>query len=130
MKINLGRTVVLVTDYDKAFEFYHANFGFEKIFDQTAPDGSRYLHVGIPNDKCGIWFMKPAGPSQEACVGNQTGGQPTLVLYTDDAQRLFSKLEANNVQMASELVRADGSQFFHCLDLYGNRITIVQMDRS
>lgn len=59
MTTSLGRVIILVDDYDNAFSFYQQNFGCEKLFDATLPDGQRYLHVRFnADDKTGIWFLK------------------------------------------------------------------------
>lgn len=72
--------------------------GFEVLHD-NATDGHRYLHVGVPGqDEVGLWLL----PSSEAsAVGNQTGGEPLVVLYTDDLDRVVEHL--GNVIVVAEL---------------------------
>ena len=66
MKTKLGRVIILVDDYDKAFEFYEKNFFCKKLFDQTTPQGKRYLHVGFSKDTgVGLWLVNSGG----ACIG-------------------------------------------------------------
>lgn len=126
-KISLGRTIVLVKDYDEAYNFYHRVFGCHKIYDDTAPDGQRYLHVGFGGvENTGIWFLKVSSES-ESKVGNQTGGEPLLVLYTDDIFPLFDHLIGEGVEITEEIVISPKSKFFHCRDLYGNRIVVVEL---
>ncbi|SFC57170.1 hypothetical protein SAMN05421747_11512 [Parapedobacter composti] len=127
MHIRLGRTIILVADYDEAFEFYRQNFFCEKLFDAVMPDGERYLHVRFQGDEQnGIWFLR-ADTAQKALLGNQTGGQPTLVLYTDECQKVYEHVLNNGVTILEPIKDAEGSRFFHCADLYGNRITVVQL---
>ena len=128
MNITLGRTVLLVHDYDAAFDFYHTRFGCRKLHDSTGPDGRRYLHVAFPGDgHTGLWFMQPEGEAQRQPVGKQTAGQPTPVLYTDAIVPLYERLQQNGVHILEPLVNTPESRFFHCLDLYGNRLTVVQL---
>jgi len=125
MKLTLGRVVILVEDYDAAFAFYEKNFFCTKLFDMSPPDGQRYLHVGLGGENgAGIWFMKT---TQADRIGQQTAGQPTIVLYTDDIHGIYAHLQANGVNIIEKLVETPESKFFHCLDLYGNRITVVQL---
>lgn len=128
MTTSLGRVIILVDDYDNAFSFYQQNFGCEKLFDATLPDGQRYLHVRFnADDKTGIWFLKADPGQQTSLVGRQTGGQPTLVVYTDNCEELYAQVQTNGVTIMEPLVTAEGSRFFHCQDLYGNRITVVEI---
>jgi predicted enzyme related to lactoylglutathione lyase len=128
VQTKLGRAVLLVDDYDKAFAFYEKNFFCTKLFDVTSPNGQRFLHVSFSdNENIGVWFLKGENELQKKLVGNQTGGQPTLVIYTDDIERLFAHVQSNGVTITENLVRRGESKFFHCLDLYGNRLTIVEL---
>lgn len=131
MNITLGRTVLLVEDYDAAFDFYQTHFGCRKLHDSTGPDGRRYLHAAFPGDgHTGIWFMTAEGEAQRQYIGRQTAGQPTLVLYTDAIEPLYERLQQNGVTISEPLVTTPQSRFFHCLDLHGNRLTVVQLTEA
>ncbi len=128
MNTRLGRAIILVDDYDKAFDFYERNFQCRKIFDHAANEGRRYLHISFSDDDdLGVWFLRAETPLQEKLIGNQTGGQPLLVIYTDDIEGLYQHVQSNGVIIAEALVSQRESKFFHCLDLYGNRITVVEL---
>ena len=128
MRTRLGRTIILVDDYDKAFDFYERIFSCKKIFDQPGPNGRRYLHVSFSDDDdTGVWFLKAETPLQDKLKGNQTGGQPTLVIYTDDIVELFEHASSNGVIIEDPYDPGRESKFFHCLDLYGNRLTVVEL---
>lgn len=128
MKTTLGRTVVLVEDYDEAFAFYHANFFCEKLFDATVSEHLRYVHVRFSgDDNTGIWFLRAETDAQKSLLGKQTGGQPMLVIYTDDCRKLYDHVQANGVSIIAPMETAGGSTYFHCADLYGNRITVVEL---
>lgn len=128
MQTKLGRVIILVNDYDEAYEFYEKNFFCKKIFESTTPDGQRYLHIGFTeNEHIGIWFLQADTAEQKTKVGKQTAGQPTLVIYTDDCESLYVHLQDNNVTILEKLVVTPESKFFHCLDLYGNRLTVVEL---
>jgi predicted enzyme related to lactoylglutathione lyase len=128
MKTKLGRAVILVDDYDKAFDFYESNFFCRKIFDSTAQGGQRLLHIAFSDDdNAGVWFLLAEGDDQKKRIGKQTVGQPTLVIYTDDIEELYYHVQQNGVHIIQPLAMARDSKFFHCLDLYGNRLTIVEV---
>lgn len=128
MKVSLGRVILLVEDYDKAFDFYRRNFFCKKLYDATMPDGQRYVHIGFSdNDTVGIWFLKADSPIQSALIGKQTGGQPTIVIYTNNCEDLYHYVKSNKVEIIEDLAITQGSKFFHCRDLYGNRLTVVEV---
>jgi len=123
----LGRLIILVHDYDKASEFYEKNFGFRKIFDETT-GGRRFLHLGTdPLDTFGIWFIRAEGADQTARVGNQTNGQPVMVIYTTSLVEQYEQLEKNGVTVSVKPVLTADYKFLHCLDLYGNEIVVVEL---
>ncbi len=99
IKNYLGRMVLLLNDYETAAGFYEKNFGFRRLFDQTTEDGQRFLHIGDKENNFGIWFLKAEGKEQEQLVGNQTGGQPTLVVNTSNIHELLEKMKSNEVKI-------------------------------
>ena len=118
--------MILVEDYEEAFNFYEKNFFCKKISDQQMPDGQRYVHISFSADEqTGIWFLKP-NQEDHSGVGKQTWGQPTIVIYTSNIEEIYTHLIKNKVTILGTLTSTPSSYFFHCLDLYGNRITIVQ----
>jgi len=128
MKNYLGRIIILVNDYEEASLFYEQNFGFKRMYDVTTDVGHRFLHIGTdPKDSFGIWFLKADGKVQRERVGDQTHGQPTMVIYTTSLDELYEKLIANKVSIHVKPVRTPDYKYFHCLDLYGNEIVVVEI---
>ncbi|MEU7725575.1 VOC family protein [Streptomyces sp. NPDC040724] len=128
----LGRTVVLVADAEAALAFYRDVLGFVVLHDRTA-DGYRYLHIGLPGSTglpaAGLWLM-PAGTARERdLIGRQCGGQPMLVLYTDDVRGTGTHLRAHGVRVCNERV-GDAGRSLHFADLYGNVIVAAQLPSS
>lgn len=121
MSLTLGRIVILVEDFDDAFNFYSKNLGARKIVDYTVGE-QRYLHIGFGEGGAGIWFLRSPGHT-----GRQTNGEPVMVLYTDDFESLKSQLERNQVHISKPAVYTDEATFLHFLDLYGNEIVLVQL---
>jgi predicted enzyme related to lactoylglutathione lyase len=125
---HLGRVIILVHNYDEAFAFYERSFEFKKIVDYTTESGQRFLHIGTGSeDEAGIWFLKADTKEQKERVGNQTSGQPTLVIYTSSLENLYQNLELQGVKIKVKPVLTQDYKFFHCYDLYGNEIVAVQL---
>ena len=78
----LGRTTLLVRDYDKALAFYRDRLGFHVLFDEKRSDGVRVLHMGMTSQTgephTGLWLVEAKGPD-ETLVGRQAGKHPFLV---------------------------------------------------
>lgn len=128
MKVDLGRAVILVNDYDEAFNFYKDNFGCKKFFDITNDEGERFLHICFDSEtRAGVWFLKATTNEQKEIVGNQTGGSPVLVLYTDDFEQLNEILTDNGVKYKTEPELTNKYKSVSVFDLYGNEIVVVQL---
>lgn len=128
MKTELGRVVILVSDYDEAFRFYEENFGCKKFFDLTDKEGQRFLHIGFDSESVGgIWFLKTENEEQKKFIGNQNAGLPVFVLYTDSFEAQIEKLKENNVTITKGPEITDEYMSMNIKDLYGNEIVIVQL---
>ena len=128
MKTELGRLVLLVNDYDEAFEFYQKNLGCKKFFDLIDSRGLRYLHVGFHSESsAGIWFLKAESEEEKERVGNQTSGQPVFVIYTDAFDEHLETLIKNEVTIVREPEITEEYMLLSFLDLYGNVIVLVQL---
>ncbi len=124
---SIGRTVILVHDYEEALWFYREILGFSVLFDEETGD-RRLLHVGLPEQPgVGLWFLEATSPEQRERVGNQTGGAPLLVLYTDDIDTAVRSLRESDVRFRVEPREEPGSRFAQFEDLYGNVIVLVQL---
>lgn len=119
IQTRLGRAVILVEDYDKAFAFYQQHFFCHKITGAVTTEG---LHVSFSeNDRTGIWFL------EGKVAGQQTQGQPTLVIYTDNIEDLYTHVQENGVRILGGLVISREWSHFDCADLYGNRLMVVEL---
>ncbi|MDB5123198.1 MAG: bleomycin resistance protein [Mucilaginibacter sp.] len=124
----IGRMVILVDDYEEASNFYETNFGFRRIYDLTTDVGQRFLQIGSgePNS-CGLWFIKADGKGQRDNVGKQTNGQPAMVIYTSSFDELYQHIVNNKVNVTIKPVDTPGYKYFHCRDIYGNEIIVVEL---
>jgi predicted enzyme related to lactoylglutathione lyase len=127
MKISFGRTTLLVDDYDEALKFYDKIFDCTILFDHVNERGKRLLHIGFDKkEKAGIWLFEAESEEEKALVGKQTGEKPTLVLYTDDFNKIYERVKLHEVSIKKEPVESQGFRFMHIYDLYGNEIVMVE----
>ena len=127
MIYRVGRVVLLVRDYDEALEFY-GKLGFQVLFDEIADSGYRFVHIGLAEQNgVGLWLLQPGDDEQRSLIGRQTGGQPMLVLYTDDVHSDYLRMTAEGVTFRDEPREEEDSFVAHFRDLYGNEHVLVQV---
>jgi catechol 2,3-dioxygenase-like lactoylglutathione lyase family enzyme len=123
----VGRVVLLVRNYDEALDFY-AKLGFQVLYDNQSDNGFRFVHIGLPEQNgVGLWLLLPADEEQRGMIGRQGGGQPMLVLYTDDVHSDYLRLSALGVPFRDEPREEADSFVAHFRDLYGNEHVLVQV---
>lgn len=124
----LGRAVLLVDGYDAAIAFWRDALGWEPLVDMPGPHGLRFVHVGNPKQgDVGVWLLEPATEAQRARVGDQTGGGPVLVAYTDDLDAAHGRLVSRGVRITAEPAGDATSRWLHFMDPHGNDIVLVEL---
>jgi predicted enzyme related to lactoylglutathione lyase len=77
-------TSVLVSDQDKALDFYTNTLGLEKRVENPTPDGPRFLTVGVEGDDFQL-VLWPGTPGQaEPAMGRPPA---SITIETDDCHR-------------------------------------------
>ena len=123
----LGRVSVLVSDYDEAIAFYVDRLGFEVRYDGELDDGTRLVHLELPTQPgVGVWLFEAEGEEQRERVGNQTGGAPLAVFYTDDCRGVAGELRERGVEVG-EVRESSEDVSVHFEDPYGNRFVLVEL---
>ena len=115
---SLGRLVLLVNDYDTAIAFYQDKLGMEVFVDMA---------VGQQQPSVGVWLLQAQTQAQRDRVGDQTGGQPVGVFYTDDVARDHARFAGRGVRFTREPVDDGNTVYAHFIDLYGNEFVLVQI---
>jgi hypothetical protein len=88
--------------------------------DQPAGE-SRYVRLRLPDESgIGIWLLKAEAEEELRHIGNQTSGQPCLMIYSDDQYEAHAELSARQAQVVREPKEEAGAMFAHFEDLYGN----------
>ena len=128
MKQFLGLTAIVVTDYDKAIDFYVGILGFELIEDSYVPEQQkRWVVVAPPGcTESRLLLARAVGDEQSSRVGNQTGGRVFLFLYTDDFWRDYKAYRARGVEFVREPKKEPYGTVAVFADLYGNLWDLLQ----
>jgi catechol 2,3-dioxygenase-like lactoylglutathione lyase family enzyme len=127
MKQNIAHIALLVKDYNEAIAFYTKKLHFNLIEDTILSDTKRWVVVSPPgSSNCSLLLAKAANELQEKNIGNQTGGRVFLFLYTDNIQRDYQNLLANNIT----IIRAPTKEVYGTVlvfaDLYGNLWDLIE----
>lgn len=112
---------ILVSDQDRALDFYVNKLGFQKLSDDPYGEGSRWIVVAPPGKETGIALSTPqdVGLGPEA-AGNYSG----ISLIAKDITATYEHLRAKGVEftappermpwggMATWFTDPDGNRFF------------------
>lgn len=118
---------LVVADYDEAISFYTQKLGFELIEDTVLSPIKRWVVIQ-PKGTFGAQLLlaKASGEEQVSRIGNQTGGRVFLFMHTDDLDRDYQNLIANNVQIIREPSQEEFGKVLVFADLYGNLWDLIE----
>jgi catechol 2,3-dioxygenase-like lactoylglutathione lyase family enzyme len=114
-------TSVLVSDQDKALDFYTNVLGLEKRVENPTPDGPRFLTVGVKGDDFQL-VLWPGTPGQaEPAMGRPPA---SITIETDDIRKTFEELKSRGVEFVSDVLEFRGIYVAQFQDPDGNRLQI------
>ena len=128
MKQAIVHVALVVRDYDEAIRFFTGILDFDLIEDSFVPDqNKRWVVVAPPGARgTSLLLARPSNASQEAFVGNQTGGRVTFFLGTDDFWRDYSRLVGRGVEFVRPPLETHYGTVAVFRDLYGNLWDLVE----
>lgn len=131
MRQRLFQITLVVDDYDKAIAFYTGKLHFILIEDTILSETKRWVVIAPPGSKeCCLLLAKAANDEQRSRIGNQTGGRVFLFLHTDNFQRDFENLKANNISIIRGPVVEPYGTVAVFEDLYGNLWDLIEPVKS
>lgn len=118
----------LVSDQDKALDFYTRVLGFEKRLDSPTPDkGPRFLTVATPGQDFQL-VLWPGTAGQAQPVDGRIPG--TCTIETPDCRQAYADLKARGVTFETEVLSYPWGQVAVFRDPDGNRLQIRQGRRA
>lgn len=127
MRQRIAHIALVVDDYDEAILFYTQKLHFKLLEDTVLTPTKRWVLVAPPGpDSCSLLLAQAATDEQKTRVGNQTGGRVGFFLFTDDFERDFQNLLANNIQIIREPVTETYGRVAVFADLYGNLWDLIE----
>ena len=116
-------TSVLVSDQDKALDFYTNVLGLEKRVENPTPDGPRFLTVGIEGDDFQL-VLWPGTPGEaEPAMGRPPA---SVTIATDDCRGTVEQLKARGVEFVSDVLEFPWGYVAQFRDPDGNLLQIRQ----
>jgi len=113
-------TSVLVSDQGTALDFYTNILGLEKRVENPAPDGLRFLTVGVKEDDFQL-VLWPGTPGQ----AELTMGRPpaSITIETDDCRKTVEELKSRGVEFVSDVLEFPWGYVAQFQDPDGNRLS-------
>ena len=132
MKQSIVHVALVVKDYDEAIAFYTQKLNFTLVEDTYQPEqDKRWVVVAPPNnsgsDGVSLLLARASTPTQEAAIGNQTGGRVFLFLNTDDFWRDYNDMVAKGIKIIREPNEQEYGTVAVFEDLYGNWWDLLQL---
>ncbi|KAF9208896.1 hypothetical protein BGZ49_007214 [Haplosporangium sp. Z 27] len=132
MTQSIALVTLVVSDYDKAIQFYTEKLHFTLIEDIPLTATKRWVVISPPgsNNGCNLLLAKAVSDEQSSRIGNQTGGRVFLFLYTDNFQRDYQNLLDNNINIVREPIIELYGTVAVFADLYGNRWDLIERNKD
>lgn len=128
MKQSIAHVALVVRDYDEAIEFFTVKLNFRLVEDiyQAAQD-KRWVVVAPPGPVGSTLLLaRASNETQEAFIGNQSGGRVFLFLSTDDFWRDYNAMVTRGISFVREPKTEDYGTVAVFEDLYGNRWDLIE----
>jgi len=127
LKQELSHIAIVVKDYDEAIRFYCDKLHFTLLEDTVLSETKRWVKVRPPGSTgASLLLAEAANDEQASRIGNQTGGRVFLFLYTDNFDRDFNNLLAQNITIIRQPSRETYGLVAVFSDIYGNLWDLIQ----
>jgi predicted enzyme related to lactoylglutathione lyase len=114
-------TSVLVSDQDRALDFYTNVLGLEQRVDNPLGDGSRFLTVGV-KDQDFMLVLWPGTPGQAQPVQGRIPASVTI--ETDDCRKAYEELKSRGVEFETDVFEQPWGYVALFQDPDGNRLQL------
>jgi predicted enzyme related to lactoylglutathione lyase len=120
---NVFYTSVLVSDQDKALDFYTNVIGLEQRVENPTPDGPRFLTVGVKGEDFQL-VLWPGTPGKAVPVMGRPPASVTI--ETDDCAETFEELKSRGAEFVTDVLEFPWGYVAQFKDPDGNLLQIRQ----
>ena len=118
---------LVVRDYDEAIAYYTQKLGFALIENTALSEAKRWVVVAPSVESGARLLLAQAGNvTQQAFIGDQTGGRVFLFLYTPDFDATYERYRAADVHFIETPRLEKYGKVVVFEDLYGNRWDLIE----
>jgi predicted enzyme related to lactoylglutathione lyase len=117
----MTRILLMISDQDKAADFYSKVLGFKKNQDAPTPNGPRFLTVGLPEQDFHL-VLWPGTPGKAEPVYGRSPA--TCTIEVPDIRKAFEELKAKGVQFETEVLEYPWGWVAVFLDLDGKGLQV------
>jgi predicted enzyme related to lactoylglutathione lyase len=121
MLVSILYTYVLVSDQDRALDFYTNVLGFERRLDNPTPDGPRFLTVGLKGQDFQL-VLWPGTPGEAQPVGGHVPAAYTIA--TEAIDEAVEELKGRGVQFENGVLEFPWGSVARFEDPDGNRLQL------
>jgi predicted enzyme related to lactoylglutathione lyase len=114
-------TTMLVSDQDKALDFYTNVLGLEQRVDNPTPDGLRFLTVGADGQDFQL-VLWPGTPGQ--AQPSQGRVPPSCTIETDDIRKEYEALKSRGLKFETDVLEFPWGYVAQFDDPDGNRLQL------
>ena len=114
-------TSVLVSDQDRALDFYTNVLGFEQRVDNPLADGPRFLTVGVKGQDF-MLVLWPGTPGQAQPVQGRIPASVTI--ETEDCRKAYEELKSRGVEFETDVLEQPWGYVALFQDPDGNRLQL------
>ncbi len=114
-------TTVLVSDQDRALDFYTNVLGLEPGVDNATPDGPRFLTVAVKDQDFQLVLWPGTPGKAEPALGRNTA---SYTIETKDCRKAYETLKARGVNFETDVLENPWGYTALFQDPDGNRLQI------
>ena len=114
-------TSVLVSDQDRALDFYTNVLGFELAVDAPTADGNRFIAVGLNGQDFQL-ILWPGTPGKAQPAEGRVPAAYTI--QTDDCRKAFEELKSRGVKFETDVLEYPWGYIALFEDPDGNRLQV------
>jgi predicted enzyme related to lactoylglutathione lyase len=116
-------TTMLVSDQDRALDFYTNVLGLEQRVDNPTPDGLRFLTVGVDGQDFQL-VLWPGTPGQAQPTQGRVPA--TCTIETGDLRKEYEALKSRGVKFKTDVLEFPWGYVAQFEDPDGNRLQLRQ----
>jgi predicted enzyme related to lactoylglutathione lyase len=120
---NVFYTSVMVSDQDRALDFYTNALGLEKRVENPTPDGPRFLTVGVQGDDFQLVLWPGTSGQAQPVMGRPPA---SVTIETDDCHKTVEELKGRGVEFVSDVLEFPWGDVAQFKDPDGNLLQVRQ----